>query len=180
MYVKKTHKQRFVSAPLRALLFATFMVLFAALAIGSQPVEAQSAGEGQSPGTPTMTESTALWTGKVDVEWTEVSGAESYQLQLWLDRFSRWKNLPTDGIEVAYYGAGAIVRALPGSDSYWFRVRALNAHGASNWSAFLFVPMTGGSTAWIEVPEPVNSSATGTPSISGILLVDQTLTVDGE
>ena len=135
---------------------------------------AQAAG----PTVPTELRATALWAGIIDVQWSAVSEADSYQLQLWSDAASRWKDLPTDGVEVAYYGAGAIVRGLPESSTSWYRVRAVNSHGASGWSEFLIAAETDGPTAWSDVPEPTNVAATGAPAISGDLQVDGTLTVD--
>ena len=135
---------------------------------------AQAAG----PTVPTELRASALWVGMMDVEWSAVSEADSYQLQLWSDAANRWKDLPTDGVEVAYYGAGAIVRGLPESSTSWYRVRAVNSHGASDWSEFLAVDMTGGPTAWADVPEPTNVAATGAPVISGDLQVADILTVD--
>ena len=135
---------------------------------------AQAAG----PTVPTELRASALWVGMMDVEWSAVSEADSYQLQLWSDAANRWKDLPTDGVEVAYYGAGAIVRGLPESSTSWYRVRAVNSHGASDWSEFLAVDMTGGPTAWADVPEPTNVAATGAPVISGDLQIADILTVD--
>ena len=91
---------------------------------------------------------------------------------------SKWIDLPGNGIEIAYYGAGAVVKGLPHSTSYEFRVRAVNSHGASEWSDSWSLPQTGDLGAWAGVPELVNSAATGTPTISGTFKVGETLTAD--
>ena len=93
-------------------------------------------------------------------------------------QFWRWIDLPGNSIEIAYYGDGAVVKGLPHSTSYEFRVRAVNSHGASEWSDSWSLPQTGDLGAWAGVPELVNSAATGTPTISGTFQVGETLTTD--
>ena len=51
---------------------------------------------------------TAIWMGMMDVEWNEAPGAETYEVQYFNMR--GWVDLPGDGIRIAFYGAGAIVR----------------------------------------------------------------------
>ena len=79
-----------------------------------------------------------LSAGTAAVEWNEVRGAESYEVQL--RHVGQWTGLPSEGMEISFEGAGAIVTGLPASDDYYFRVRALNSHGASYWSGQLSVP----------------------------------------
>ena len=112
----------------------------------------------------------------MDVEWNEVPGAETYEVQ-YFDT-SGWADLPGDGIEIAFYGAGAVVSELNPSRSYTFRVRAVNSHGASDWSNFGWVPQTDRLPAWRDVPEPANVAATGLPTISGTVEAGETLTAD--
>ena len=128
------------------------------------------------PAFPCQTRGAALWAGVVDLEWDEVPAADGYEVQYY--RFSKWIDLPGNGIEIAYYGAGAVVKGLPHSTSYEFRVRAVNSHGASEWSDSWSLPQTGDLGAWAGVPELVNSAATGTPTISGTFQVGETLTAD--
>ena len=40
----------------------------------------------------------------------KVPGADSYEVQLF--RNDQWLDLPGDGVEIAYYGAGAIISQL--------------------------------------------------------------------
>ena len=128
------------------------------------------------PAVPCQTRWTALWAGIVDLEWDEVPGADGYGVQYY--RSSTWIDLPGEDIHITYYGAGAVVKGLPHSTSYEFRVRAANSHGESEWSGSWSLPQTGNLGAWAGVPEPVNSAATGTPTISGTFQVGETLTAD--
>ena len=127
-----------------------------------------------APAAPDQPTGTALWSGIVDLEWNDVPAADSYEVQLF--HLVQWIDLPSNGIDIAFYGAGAVVRNVPliGTE---FRVRTVNSHGASGWSGTLSVPHTNEPEAW-DVPEPVNSAATGTPAISGTAQVGETLTAD--
>ena len=145
------------------LLFATAQTAFAD-------------GPGGVPDTPNGLEASAVHAGIVDIKWNEVEGAESYEVRVMPS--GTWISLPGEGMEIAHYGAGAIVRNLPHEGRYYFSVRARNESGASEWSAFLFVQATGTPSQWSGVPEPVNAAATGTPSIAGRLSVAETLTAD--
>ena len=84
------------------------------------------------PAFPCQTRGTALWAGIVDLEWDEVPVADGYEVQYYSS--STWLDLPGEDIEITYYGAGAVVKGLPHSTSYKFRVRAVNFHGESEWS----------------------------------------------
>ena len=118
----------------------------------------------------------------VDLEWNEIPGADSYNVQYF--HVSSWIDLPAEDeddnldIDIAFYGAGAVVRGLSPSSSYTFRVRAINSQGASEWSEYGWVPQTDGPSAWVDVPEPTNVLATGTPTISGTVETEETLTAD--
>ena len=137
--------------------------------------------KGPSPAVPERPKATALWSGMVDLEWNDVPRADSYDVQ-----FSRppqgsspsqWDDLPNDSIDIAVYGAGAVVKNLP-LEPFQFRVRAVNAPGASEWSQDVLVPSTGGPQAWTGVSEPMNSAATGAPTISGTPRILETLRAD--
>ena len=98
-------------------------ILFAAV-----PMTAEGSGPGKPPDTPEGLEGTAVFVGGVDLEWTDVPGAESYEVQLF--RNVQWIDLPGDGVEIAFYGAGAIISQLNHDGySYWFQVRANNSQG---------------------------------------------------
>ena len=140
------------------LTLAGLMLLLA----GAPVTYAQTGETGSVPVTPDQPTGTALWMGMMDVEWNEVPGAETYEVQ-YFHMMSDWADLPGNGIGIAFYGAGAVVSGLSPSSSYTFRVRAVNSHGASEWSDFGWVPQTDGPRAWIDVPEPTNVPATGKP-----------------
>ena len=115
------------------------------------------------PDTPEPSGATAVHVGRIDLEWSDVPGADSYEVQLFRNA---WFDLPGNGIEIAFYGPGAIVSGLDRESRYYFRVRAHNALGSSDWSEHFFMQATG-VTSWNfdHVPEPTNSAATGSPTI---------------
>ena len=134
------------------------------------------------PATPDQPTATAMWSGIVDLEWNEVDRADSYDVQLSRQPSQgapdpQWIDLPNEGTDIAFYGAGAVIKNLP-LEPLRFRVRAVNAFGESQWSQELLVASTGGSQAWSGVPEPVNSAATGAPTITGTPGVLETYRVD--
>ena len=96
-----------------------------------------------------------------------------------ISRISVLKFLVIHSVDIAFYGPGAIIRGLIPESRYFFRVRANNNLGSSEWSEYLLVSPTGGDFGnWNGVPEPTNSAATGSPSISGIPKMGETLTAD--
>ena len=68
-----------------------------------------------APRTPrTQPTGAAVFIGGVDLEWNDVPEADSYDVQLY--RNGQWIDLPGNGVEIAFYGAGAIISGLdPGS-----------------------------------------------------------------
>jgi len=128
---------------------------------------------GTVPDTPNRPTGSAVFIGGVDLEWNDVSGADSYDVQLY--QGGRWNDLPGNGVEIAFYGAGAIISGLDPTATLWFQVRARNSHGASDWSAFGQIGSTSQSTQGRQ-PRPDNVSATGTPDISGTAQVGEALT----
>ena len=146
-------------------------IVLAALFAGASIAFAQ----GGAPTTPDQPKGTAVFIGGVDLEWNEVPGAESYDVQLYRNG---WIDLPGDGIEIAFYGAGAIISGLnhEGS-SYWFSVRANNAHGSSDWSPFSFMAPTSQFDSGKRARQS-NVPASGAPVITGTAQVGETLTAD--
>ena len=131
---------------------------------------------GAVPDAPNRPVGTAIFIGGVDLEWNEVPGADSYSVQM--SRNGQWTDLPGDGIEIAFYGAGAIISELdPDGSSYWFRVRAINTHGLSEWSDFNFMAPTNESRLGRRV-RPGNVPASGEPVISGTAQVGESLTAN--
>ena len=151
------------------------LVLLAALAALLAGVSAASA-QGSAPDTPDQPIGTAVFIGGVDLEWNDVPGADSYDVQLF--RNGQWIDLPGDGVEIAFYGAGAIISELNhGGSSYWFQVRAKNAHGSSDWSAFFNMNTTSEYRLGRQA-RPDNVPASGAPVIDGTAQVGETLTAD--
>ena len=73
----------------------------------------------------------------VKLNWKSVPGIRTYEVQY--RHTDTWIDLPADGAEIAFNGAGAVVSGLPVSDFYYFRVRSSNSYGASEWSPQLIV-----------------------------------------
>ena len=147
------------------------LTLLAALLASASAVSAQSS----APVTPERPTGTVVFIGGVDLEWNDVPGADSYDVQLY--RNGQWIDLPGDGVEIAFYGAGAIIRELDPTSSLWFQVRARNAHGISDWSDFHFMASTNQYESGRQA-RPDNVVASGAPVINGTPLVGETLSAD--
>ena len=105
-----------------------------------------------------------MFVGGVDLEWDDVPGADSYAVQTY--RGGQWVELPGDGVEIAFYGAGAIISGLDPQASLWFQVRAANAHGVSDWSPMLYMNSTSQFKLGRQA-RPANAPASGAPVIVG-------------
>ena len=161
---------------LRAAIGLLALIGFAILVQGPLPASAQADEPQAIPDVPDKPTATAIYEGMVDLEWNDVPGATSYDVQAF---YSDWFDLPGNGTEIAFYGPGAIIKGLTPESRYYFRVRAKNSLGSSEWSEHLLVNPTGGDFGnWDDVPEPTNSTATGVPTISGTAQVGKTLTAD--
>ena len=150
---------------LRAAIGLLALIGFTILILGPLPASAQADEPQAVPVVPDKPTATAIYEGMVDLEWNDVPGAASYDVQAFK---SDWFDLPGNGVELAFYGPGAIIKGLTPESRYYFRVRANNALGSSEWSEHRLVDPTGGDFGnWDGVPEPTNSPATGAPTISG-------------
>ena len=127
------------------------------------------------PDVPDRPEGTAVFIGGVDLEWNGVPGAEYYDVQL--GRGGQWIDLPADGVEIAFYGAGAIISGLDPEATLWFRVRAAHAQSVSDWSETLQMSSTSQFKLGRKA-RPANEPATGAPVIHGTAQVGETLTAD--
>ena len=161
--------------------------IFSLVAIGilfnwAVPVSAQNAAPAK-PDAPTLR---ALHQGMVEVDWNDVSGANRYEVQFYTS--SGWIDLPNAGlgIEIFFDGSRAVATGLPEDLGYdAFHVRAGNSVGWSEWSEYAW-QMTTHNMDWEDIPvptieptpEPVNTPATGAPTISGTVQVGETLTAD--
>ena len=131
--------------------------------------------QGSAPDAPDLPIGTAVFVGGVDLEWNEVPVADSYDVQLYQN--GQWIDLPGDGVEIAFYGAGAIISGLDPSLTLWFQVRARNAHGSSDWSDFSSMSSTNQFTLGKRA-RPANVTASGAPVINGAAQVGEILTAD--
>ena len=130
---------------------------------------------GSAPDTPDRPVGTAVFVGGVDLEWNDVPGADFYDVQLF--RNGQWMDLPGDGVEIAFYGAGAIISELDPGSTHWFQVRARNAHSSSDWSDFRQVGSTNQDPLGKQA-RPDNVTASGAPVINGTVQVGESLTAD--
>ena len=131
--------------------------------------------QGIAPDAPDLPIGTAVFVGGVDLEWNEVPVADSYEVQLYQN--GQWIDLPGDGVEIAFYGAGAIISGLDPSLTLWFQVRARNAHGSSDWSDFSSLSSTNQFTLGKRA-RSANEVARGAPVINGTAQVGEILTAD--
>ena len=127
------------------------------------------------PGVPDLPAAKAVFVGGVDLEWNEVPGADSYDVQL--GRGGQWIDLPADDVEVAFYGAGAIISGLDPEATLWFQVRAANAHGISDWSATLAMSSTSQFKKGRKA-RPDNKPASGAPVVHGTAQAGESLWAD--
>ena len=128
-----------------------------------------------TPDAPDQPIATAVFVAGVDLEWNDVPGADSYDVQLY--RNGQWIDLPGEGVEIAFYGAGAIISGLDPDSTLWFQVRAKNAHGSSDWSNFSSVASTNQFKLGRRA-RPDNVPASGAPVINGTAQVGESLTAD--
>ena len=126
------------------------------------------------PQTPLRPEATVIFAGGVDLSWAETPGADTYEVQTWR---SGWLDLPGDGVEIGFYGAGAIISGLDPQSSLWFRLRAVNEEGVSDWSPMLLHNATSEYTLG-DHERPENEAATGAPLIAGTPKAGATLWAD--
>ena len=131
--------------------------------------------QGSAPDAPDLPIGTAVFVGGVDLEWNDVPGADSYEVQLFQN--GQWTDLPGGGVEIAFYGAGAIISELDPGSTLWFQVRARNAHGSSDWSDFSSLSSTNQFTLGRRA-RPANEAARGAPVINGTAQVGEILTAD--
>ena len=89
------------------------------------------------PPSPTGLTSTAHSTGKIVLDWDDVPGGVTYEVQqkkpkwMWPDD---WITLPFDRFTIAMTGSGALIGELQFDKSYEHRVRASRGGQASAWS----------------------------------------------
>ena len=108
---------------------------------------------------------------RVALDWDDVEDADSYDVQFFDWNSQTLDVLPFAGVTITFDGSSAVVDNLPEGRFWWFLVRAVNAHGPSEWSNYIQLFPTRASD-WD------NSEPTGLPTITGTARVGQTLTAD--
>ena len=91
----------------------------------------------------------------VELDWEDSSNAASYQVAYRHAHASAWVDLPAAGAILTVTGSGAAVSGLPYPLNYYFRVRAANSVGTSDWSAESLVtpaPIVGADGCVIAAP----------------------------
>ena len=156
---------------LSAIVTLVSLTVLAVLVAGASAASAQ----GTVPEAPDQPIGTVVFAGGVDLEWNDVPRADSYDVQLY--RNGQWLDLPGDGVEIAFYGAGAIISGLDPNSTLWFQVRAINAHGFSDWSNFSSMASTNQFKLGRRA-RPANVPASGAPVINGAAQVGESLTAD--
>ena len=107
------------------------------------------------PSAPTGLSGTLRDGDSVALDWADTSGATSYQLSYRHFHVSAWVDLPVTGVTVTMTGSQAVVSGLPSPVNYYFRVRASNSEGSSDWSEEALVtpaPTVGVDGCTIEAP----------------------------
>lgn len=121
-----------------------------------------TSSESTIPSTPTgITTIRGASETSIYLEWSPVSGAETYELQYTTDinHFESNDASSISGIESTYY----TVTGLESGEEYFFRVRATNAQGSSGWSGIKSVvlgkapaaPTTWSSLTTVIVGDPL-------------------------
>ncbi len=121
------------------------------------------------PGTPVLEEPTHPRHRAVALDWQDIEGAPSYQVQYDHPHTNEWVDLPHGDMTIAYDGSSAVLDGLHEGHLWFVRVRAIGPGGTSGWSEILMMASTSASDFG-------NRPATGAPAISGTAQVGQTLT----
>ena len=127
------------------------------------------------PDTPQNLTGKAVYHRRVSLDWDDVFGADSYEVQFYDWDVRALVVLPHRDVTVAFSGSSAVADQLTGTSFWWLQVRAVNAAGVSEWSKMVQILATKESD-W--ETEEANNPATGLPVISGTAQVGETLTAD--
>ena len=149
-------------------------------AAGYGPASAEMSATPQAeaatePDTPQNLTGKAVYHRRVSLDWDDVFGADSYEVQFYDWDVRALVVLPHGDVTVAFSGSSAVADHLTGTSFWWLQVRAVNAAGVSEWSKMVQILATKESD-W--GTEEANNPATGLPTISGTAQVGETLTAD--
>ena len=149
------------------------IALFALVAGAAYPAPSIS-GQTTVPDTPAGLAGMLQADESVELDWEDSSNAASYQVAYRHAHASAWVDLPAAGAILTVTGSGATVSGLPYPLNYYFRVRASNAVGTSDWSAESLVtpaPIVGADGCVIAAPPDHLSQYDKHCSAGGIAIV---------
>ena len=124
--------------------------------------------------TPVLSDPEILHHRMVKLDWQDIEGADSYEVQFYNSN-KEWVALPAGDVEGALDGSSAVVSDLPEGVFWWLQVWAVSPDGESEWSEIVMLFPTDASD-WDS--ESDSSPATGRPIIGGTAQVGETLTAD--
>ena len=78
----------------------------------------------------------AIAHGAVQLDWNDVTGAASYEVQFYLAG-QGWRTLPAGAVTIEFDGSSATLRNLQGGLLWWLRLRAAASGTTSAWSEIL-------------------------------------------
>ena len=154
--------------PRLAVLAVVALAALAALAAQGGRVALAS---GDPPSAPENISGVALHTGMVSLDWDDVTGAESYEVEYWNGH--NWLRLPSpaDGITASFDSSAVILDGLHDERRVEVQIRAVNASGVSEWSAIYSMTSTG-AVGFRGVPRP---RVAGTPDAPTDVVASTTL-----
>ena len=103
--------------------------------------------------------------GAVELSWTEVSGAQRYQLDSWWEDLTDWQQIGGDNLTGAAFDHTDLTIGV----TYYYRIRALNPDGQpGDWSEQVFATVHADLAAPVVNAQPtagaVNLSWTASPT----------------
>ncbi len=102
------------------------------------PGDTRPESSGQCPpATPILAEPTHPQHLAMTLDWQDVEGATSYEVQYHHPDGNRWVTLPHGDITVTFNGSSAVLENLHDGLLWFVRVRSVNAAGESAWSEIL-------------------------------------------
>ena len=120
--------KRYQGTPAVSIVVLVASLVAVVLFVGAS-MFAQGNNRNVVPEIPTDLVATAVHSGMVDLDWDDVSNAESYEVQSYIG--GDFEVLPHGSVDIVYYSSRAVVTGLPSEIFFLFQVRALNAAGRS-------------------------------------------------